>query len=92
VRERKEMAKSKLVGFKSFTSKAGKQCNMASVVTDYTPAEIARGCVGAESQTIFLPDATAEKITSESIGKEVELIYSIRGGRAFLEDMVFVGK
>lgn len=86
------MAKSVLVGFKSFTSKAGKPCNMASVVTDYTPAENARGCIGGECQTIFLSDVTAAKITAESIGKQVDLIYSIRGGRAYLEDMVFVGK
>lgn len=86
------MAKSVLVGFKSFMSKKGTQCNMASVLTDYTPAEIAKGCIGAEGQTIFLPDATAAKITPDSIGKEVDLIYSIRGGRAYLEDMIFVGK
>lgn len=42
------MAKSKLVGFKSFKSKKGAQCNMASIITDYTPAEISRGCIGAE--------------------------------------------
>ncbi len=86
------MAKSVLVGFKSFTSKAGRQCNMASVVTDYTPAENARGCIGGEAQSVFLPDATAAKITPDSIGKQVDLIYSIRGGRAYLEDMTFVGK
>lgn len=86
------MAKSKLVGFKSFTSKKGTPCNLASIITDYTPAEIARGCLGAECQTVFLSDATAGKITAESIGKEVDLIYSIRGGRAYLEDLNIVGK
>lgn len=86
------MAKSKLVGFKSFTSKKGTPCNLASIITDYTPAEIARGCLGAECQTVFLSDDTAKKITAESIGKEVELIYSIRGGRAYLEDVNIVSK
>lgn len=86
------MAKSVLVGFKSFKSKAGNMCNMASVITEYTPSENARGCIGSEAQSIFLPDATAEKVTADSIGKQVDLIYSIRGGRAYLEDMVFVGK
>lgn len=86
------MAKSKLVGFKSFQSKKGTQCNMASIITDYTPAEVSRGCIGAECQTVFLSDATAAKITADSIGKEVDLIYSIRGGRAYLEDLNIVGK
>ena len=86
------MAKSVLVGFKCFLSKKGSPCNMASVVTDYTPAEISRGAIGAESQTVFLSDATAAKITADSIGKEVELIYTIRGGPAYLEDLNFVGK
>lgn len=86
------MAKSVLVGFKSFQSKKGSQCNMASVLTDYTPAEIAKGAIGSESQTVFLTDATAAKITKDSIGKEVELIYTIRGGRAYLEDLNIVGK
>lgn len=86
------MAKSVLVGFKSFLSKKGTQCNMASVITDYTPAEVAKGCIGSECQTVFLSDATAAKITAESIGKEVELIYTIRSGRAYLEDLNIVGK
>lgn len=86
------MAKSVLVGFKSFTSKKGQLCNLASVITDYTPAEVSRGCMGAECQTVFLSDDTAKKITPEVIGKQVELIYSIRGGRAYLEDLAFVGK
>lgn len=86
------MAKSILVGFKSFKSKKGADCNMASIITDYTPAEISRGCIGAECQTVFLSDATAAKITADSIGKQVDLIYSIRGGRAYLEDLNIVGK
>ena len=86
------MEKSKLVGFKSFQNKKGIQCNMASIITDYTPAEISKGCIGAECQTVFLSDATAKKITADSIGKEVDLKYSIRGGRAYLEDLDIVGK
>lgn len=86
------MMKSKLVGFRSFISKKGTKCNVASVITDYSPAEIAKGCMGADAQTIFLTDEIAAKITANSIGKEVELIYSITNGRAYLEDLNIVGK
>lgn len=86
------MAKSVLVGFRSFTSKKGTPCNMAYVVTEFTPAEIARGAIGSNCQSVFLSDETAAKITPQCIGKEVELIYSISGGRAYLEDINLVGK
>lgn len=87
------MKASTIVGYKKFTSKKGTDCNVLILLTDFSPAENARGNYGKAATEVFLNDDIAEKITPEHIGKQCELTYSIgSGGRAYLEDVTIVGK
>ena len=87
------MRASTIVGYKSFKSKKGTNCNVLILLTDFSPAENARGSYGKAAQEIFMNDNIAKKITPEHIGKQCELVYSIgAGGRAYLEDVNIVGK
>lgn len=84
---------STVVGYKQFKSKKGMDCNVLVLTTDFTPAENARGSCGKGVQEVFLTDEIAKKITPDSIGKEVQLSYTIgAGGKAYLDDVTVVGK
>lgn len=85
---------STVVGYKQFMSKKlGKQCNVMVLLTDFTPAENARGNYGQGAQEIFLNDDIAQRIKPDCIGKQVNLIYSLgAGGRPVLDDVTIVGK
>lgn len=84
---------STVVGYKQFKSKKGMDCNVLVLTTDFTPAENARGNYGKGVQEVFLTDEIAQKITPDSIGKQVQLNYTIgAGGRPYLEDVTVVGK
>lgn len=78
----------KLVGYKRFTSKNGRDLCVANVVIPYTPAENGRGSVGSDVKEIFLPDHQVNMLTEKDIGKDVEMFYTISGTRAYLENMV----
>lgn len=84
--------KGTLVGFKKFVSKKGQSMCVANIVRPYNPAENSRGSVGSEVQEVFMPQDQLDYLINADIGKEVELNYSIVGGRAFLENLTVIGR
>ena len=73
-----------LVGFKRFTSKAGKKFCVANVVGDYTSRDIEHGKVGRKVEEIFLPDSQYDYLTPNMLGNEVHTEYEFSGNRAYL--------
>lgn len=83
---------SKIVGFKRFTSKAGKDFCVANVVTPYTDREKERNnCNGNKVQEVFLPDELYNYLGESDIGKECRLDYELSGNRAYLVGFSVVG-
>ena len=84
--------KAKLVGYKRFKSKKGNDLCVANVEVPFTPAENSRGSIGSDVQSVFLPDNKLDLLKEDDIGKNVDLVYSIVNGRAFLEDFIVSSK
>lgn len=83
----------KLVGFKRFTAKKnGQSMCVANIVRPYNPAENSRGSLGSEVKEVFMPQDQIDYLVAEDIGKDVELSYSIYGGRAYLDNLTVVGR
>lgn len=76
----------KLLGYKRFKSKAGKECCVAVVVSEYSQRDMERGCVGSGANEIFLPEEQYNYLTAKDIGKPVKLTYEISNGRAYLQE------
>lgn len=80
------MSIGKLVGIKSFKSKAGKEFNVLNVVTPYSKTEIAKGCFGEKVEEIFVPEGVTVP-TSSDIGKRVDVVRDIVGNKAYVSDI-----
>lgn len=78
----------KLVGFKKFTSKAGKVYCVANVVTPYSQRELDNGYVGDKVEEMFLPDDKKELLKASDVGKDIDFVYDIVGNRAYIVDFV----
>ena len=85
------MAQGKLLGFRNFISKKGQNLTVANVEMPYSSVDRARDCHGSEVQAIFLPDDQIGTLTDKDLGKTVELSYTIRNNRAYLEKLTIVG-
>lgn len=72
----------KLVGFKRFKAKNGKEYCVANVLSDYTDAD--KNCVGQKVEELFLPDDFVNYLNSKMIGHDLEVSYQINNNRAFL--------
>lgn len=79
----------KLVGYKKFVSKKGKEFCVANVVSPYTDRDIERDCVGSKVEEIFMPDNMCNFFSPSDIGRELDLSYEINGGRAYLCGVAF---
>lgn len=77
----------KIVGFKRFESKKGKNCCMMSVVEPYSKKDNERGYFGSSVQDLFMPDDLYDFLEEKHIGHDVQLDYKINQGRAYLEDV-----
>lgn len=82
----------KLVGFKKFKSKNGNDLCVACLVGDFTARDIQNGSFGSNVEQVFLPDTQFNYLTSKDIGKEVELNYDVVNGRAYLSEIVVIGR
>lgn len=69
--------KLEIVGYKRFKSKQGKDFCVANVVSDYSPSEVSKGCVGMKVQEIFIPDEQYGYLNNEHIGRELKLTYGL---------------
>ena len=81
----------KLIGFKRFLSKKGSNLCIANVVRDCTTRECERGSVGQTMDEIFVPDHLYDYLQPEHVGKDIDLVYEMSGGRAYLNSVV-IGK
>lgn len=81
------MKRGKLVGFKRFTSKKGKRYCVIHLVTPYGQRDLDDGCFGSQAEDIFLPDDLFDLLTVKDLNKDVEVIYEISSGRAFVTDL-----
>lgn len=77
----------KLLGYKKFTGKNGKEYCVANVTTPYKDRDKERGCVGSDVQEIFLPEKQLNLLSPADIGKDLDLNYELSGGRAYLVDV-----
>lgn len=75
----------RLLGYKKFKSKYGKDCCVAIVSTDFSQYEKDHGCIGTTAKEIFLPDEQYNYLTPKDIGKLVETAYEVNGNRAYLQ-------
>lgn len=76
----------KLAGYKRFTSKKGNPLCVAVVMTPFDAKANERGCYGADVESIFLPQEQIDYLVPTDIGKPVNLVYNISGGRAYLTE------
>ena len=78
----------KLIGYRKFTSKAGKQCCVATVSFELTEREKAEGLVGVRvDNNMFMPAHQVDLLRPADIGHELALDYSVSNGRAFLDNV-----
>lgn len=82
------MEEKKLVGFKKFTGKNGKNYCVANVLSNYSQYD--RGCVGQKVEEIFLPEGCEDMLNEKTIGKAVNIGYRISAGRAYVESFSIV--
>lgn len=82
------MEEKKLIGFKKFIGKNGKNYCVANVLSNYTQYD--KNCVGQKVEEIFLPEGCENMLDSKSIGKCVEIGYRITAGRAYVESFKIV--
>lgn len=78
------MEKKKIVGFKRFTSKKGKDFCVANCVSDFSDREYDNGCCGQKIEEIFMPEADYDLLQPEHIGKIATFEYEINNGKAYL--------
>lgn len=83
---------SKVAGYREFESKKGNRCRLLTLMTPYSDREKENGAVGNRMEEIFLPEGCNLKITESSIGQSVAVDYSVRGGRASVENVVLLKK
>lgn len=78
----------KLLGFRVGTSKkSGKEYCQLHLEVEPTPVDTSNGFVGKKTQIEFAPADQIHYFTAMDIGKQVELDYSIMGGRAYLNSV-----
>lgn len=77
------------IGFRSFKSKAGKNCTMITVMKQCSDRDNNFGAFGYSVQDIFVPDSYAGTVNNNCIGKLVELGYDIVGAKAYVKSVAF---
>lgn len=64
-----------LIGYRKFTSKAGKACCIVSLESDYSEFDIQHGAFGKKCDDVFLPEDCHGLVTVDKIGKTCFLSY-----------------
>lgn len=80
---------SKIIGFKRFTSKAGKKLCMLFLETEFSSFDKgnAEFIAGAKVETEWIDESIAAKLTVGDVGKSCTLIKEISGNRAYITDI-----
>lgn len=76
----------KLLGYKPGVSKSNRPYMMAFVSSPYNPRECSEGAVGEKVETVFIPEGAQSKIMPPDVGHEIDLVFEISGGKAYLQD------
>lgn len=80
------MEEKKIIGYRKFTSKAGKECLMCDCVQELSERDKASGAVGQKCCTEFIPESCWNLFVDDKcIGKTLVCHYTISGGRAYLD-------
>ena len=79
-----------LLNIRNFHSeKKNKDYTIITVLRDAVKSEIERGFIGTTvAEEIFLPDHLVNKFTAKDIDHDLELQYSVIGGKAVLDNIV----
>lgn len=72
--------KTRLIAVVKFTSKAGKPLCQAYISTEFSPADVQKGCFGEKIETIWVPEEQHDYLKPEHIGKEVTMDYIFYNG------------
>lgn len=78
--------KGKLIGYRKFTSKKNQEFCVANVMLPCSDRDLANGYVGNRVDETFLPDNMVDYLKPQDVDKEVEILYSVSGGRAYVDD------
>lgn len=79
----------KLLNIHNFHSSAkNKDYSIIQIIRPLSVREKNQGFLGSEiSEEIFLPDDLLGKLSVSDIGKEIDLVYEVVGGKANLVDI-----
>ena len=79
-----------LLNIRNFHSdKKDKDYTILTVLRSATQTERQRGLIGnTVAEEIFLPDSLVNKFTEKDLDKELQLQYSVIGGKAVLDNIV----
>lgn len=82
--------KSRIVGFKKFTSKAGKKMCMLYLETEFATFDKsnAESFGGRKVETEWIDEDIAKKIDASSVNKMCSLVKEISGNRAYITDII----
>lgn len=78
--------KGQLIGYRRFRSKKGSPLCLANVLVPYSERDLSNGAAGSRVDEIFLPDNRVDLLQPKDVGKQVEVLHEVVGGRAFVED------
>lgn len=78
----------KLVGLKLGKSKNGNTYANMHCIGEYTGAELKNGAYGQSVVSVMVFGDIAEKVTSDLVGRDIEVIYGCSfDGKAFVKDV-----
>ena len=82
--------KSRIVGFKKFTSKAGKKMCMLFLETEFASFDRANAdsIGGRKVETEWIDEEIAQKIDAGCVNKICTLVKEISGNRAYITDII----
>lgn len=83
---------SKLLGYRRFAGKNGKNYCVANVASDFSQRDKESGAAGVSVKEVFLPDTLYDYLKPDDVNKECNLEYEINGHRAYLIGFAVVGK
>lgn len=81
------MEEKKILGFRKFTSKEGKNCCIVTVLAPYTDREVTHGARGTKAEEVWIPEDYQSAIQDNAVGKMLVVGYSIVGGRAYINSV-----
>lgn len=74
----------KLLGFKRFKSKQGKEYCVANLSFPYSQRDVSNGCVGERVEECFLPDDYINVLNPSDVGLDINVEKEIVGNRAYV--------